>query len=90
MSDTIILMHAGDLPDISNEAHQHELLRTMSALSTNSGKNYAIYNDPDFTPAKGLTILPFPSVGPTGSQKVCDGHLMIGGNILKVAAYRLA
>lgn len=88
MSDTIILMHAADLPGISDEAHQHELLRTLSGLETNAGKNYAIYSDPDFTPEAGLVILPFPSVGPTGSSKICDGTLTIGGNMLKVSAYR--
>jgi hypothetical protein len=89
MSDTVILMHAGDLPGIANEAHQHELLRKLEALQTNMGKNYAIYEDPDFTPASGIVILPFPSVGPAGSTKICDGKLTIGGNLLKVTAYRL-
>jgi hypothetical protein len=89
MSDTIILMHAADLPGIATEAHQHELLRTLTGLATNSGKNYAVYDDPDFTPATGLVILPFPSVGPTGSTKLCDGKLTIGGNALQVTAYRI-
>ncbi|MBS0505507.1 MAG: hypothetical protein JSS55_17260 [Proteobacteria bacterium] len=89
MSDTIILMHGADLPAIATEAHQHELLRTVSGLQTNAGKNYAIYSDPDFTPASGIAILPFPSVGPTGSTKICDGTLAIGGHNLQVTAYRL-
>lgn len=89
MSDTIILMHAADLPGIANEAHQHELLRTLSGLQTNSGKNYAIYSDPDFTPTGGIVILPFPSVGPSGGAKICDGKLTIAENMLKVTAYRL-
>lgn len=88
MSDTIILMHAADLPGIADEAHQHELLRTLEDLRTSSGKNYAIYADPAFTPPSGLTILPFPSVGPTGSSKVCDGEVTIGGNEIKVTVYR--
>ncbi|TMJ11309.1 MAG: hypothetical protein E6G94_16325 [Alphaproteobacteria bacterium] len=89
MSDTIILMHASNLPGIAKEAHQHELLRTLAGLQTNSGKNYAIYSDPDFTPTAGIVILPFPSVGPAGSTKICDGELTIGGNRVKVTAYRL-
>jgi len=89
MSDTVILMHAADLPGIANEAHQHELLRSLEGLQTNMGKNYAIYEDPDFTPAAGIVILPFPSVGPSGSTKICDGKLTIGGNLLQVSAYRL-
>lgn len=88
MTDTIIIMHAADLPGIATEAHQHELLRSVAGLTTNSGKNYAIYLDPDFSPAKGITILPFPSVGPTGSAKICDGSLTIGGNVMQVTAYR--
>lgn len=88
MSDTIILMHAADLPGVANEAHQHELLRTLTDLRTNSGKNYAIYSDPDFTPNSGIVILPFPSVGPAGSAPICEGELTIGGNLLKVVAYR--
>jgi hypothetical protein len=88
MSDTIIRMHAADLPGIANEAHQHELLRTLEDVRTNSGKNYAIYSDPDFTPGSGIVILPFPSVGPAGSTHICDGELTIGGNAIKVAAYR--
>ena len=86
---TIILMHAPDLPGTATEAHQHELSRTLEALETNGGKNYAVYSDPDFTPATGLAILPFPSVGPAGSTKICDGHLTIGGQAIKVTAYRL-
>jgi hypothetical protein len=89
MSDTIILMHATDLPGTANEAHQHELSRTLEALETNSGKNYAVYSDPDFTPATGLAILPFPSVGPSGSTRICDGNLTIGDHAIKVTAYRL-
>ncbi len=91
MSDTIIRMHAAVLPGVATEAHQHELLRTLTGLETNSGKNYAVYSDPDFTPAKGIVILPFPSVGPLGSTKICDGKLTIGTppNALKVSAYRL-
>lgn len=89
MSDTIILMHAPDLSGIANEAHQHELLRTLEDLRSNAGKNYAIYADPDFTPSSGLVILPFPSVGPSGSSKVCDGEVTISGNEIKVVVYRL-
>ena len=89
MSDTIILMHAADVPGIAKEAHQHELGRTLSDLRTNEGKNYAIYSDPDFTPATGLSILPFPSVGPANSSKICDGELIIGGNVIKVVVYRV-
>lgn len=85
-----ILMHAADLPGIAREAHQCELLRTLKDLQTDSGKNYAIYEDPDFTPATGIVILPSPSVGPAGSTKICDGKLKIGPNIIKVNAYRLA
>lgn len=89
MSDTIILMHASDLPGIASEAHQHELLRTLASLQTNAGKNYAIFDDPQLTPGKGLAILPFPSVGPAGSTKVCDGKLTIADNILQVSVYRV-
>ena len=89
MTDTIILMHASDLPSLAEEAHQHELLRTLSGLETNNGKNYAIYNDPEFTPAGKLVILPFPSVGPNNSEKICDGTFTISGNQLKVSAYRV-
>ena len=88
MSDTIILMHAADLPGIATEAHQHELLRTLNDLRTNSGKNYAIYSDPDFTPNSGLVVLPFPAVGPSGSTPICDGELTIGGNLMKVVVFR--
>ena len=90
MSDTIILMHETDLPGIANEAHQHELLRRLEDLRTNAGKNYAIYADPEFTPTSGVVILPFPSVGPAGSTKICDGELVVGGNEMKVVAYRTA
>jgi hypothetical protein len=90
MSDTVILMHAADTAGIANEAHQHELLRTLTDLATNSGKNYAVYSDPDFTPTAGIVILPFPSVGPAGSTKICDGELTIGGSVQKVVAYRSA
>lgn len=91
MSDTIILMHTAALPGIATEAHQHELLRTLAGLETNSGKNYAVYSDPDFTPTNAITILPFPSVGPPGSVKICDGKLTVGTppSALKVTAYRL-
>jgi hypothetical protein len=89
MSDTIILLHAGDLPGIAGEAHQFELGRTLEDLETNNGKNYGIYDDPTFTPEGAIAILPFPSVGPAGSTKICDGRLLIDGNIQKVSAYRL-
>jgi hypothetical protein len=90
MSDTIILMHARDLPGIADEAHQHELLRTLETVQSNAGKNYAVYSDPAFTPASGLVILPFPSVGPAGSTKICDGKLLVGDNLTKVVVYRKA
>ena len=85
---TIILLHKTDLDALAAEVGSYELLRTLSALASNDGKNYAVYTDPDFAPDEDITILPFPSVGPTGSVKICDGTLTIGGNRLKVVAYR--
>lgn len=90
MSDTIIVLHATDLPGIAAEIRSYELLRTLAAVQTNQGKNYAIYDDPTFTPGTDLAILPFPSVGPTGSDTVCNGSLTIAGQIVKVTVYRLA
>ncbi|WP_077148737.1 hypothetical protein [Sphingopyxis sp. KK2] len=89
MSDTIIRMHAADLPGIAEEARRRERLRTLEALETSDGKNYAVYDDPTFSPDGDIVILAFPSVDPAGSSKLCDGHLKIGPNILKVTAYRL-
>jgi hypothetical protein len=90
MSDKIIELHKTNLPDLAKEARQVELLRVLKDLQTNGGKNYAIYEDPDFTPDTGIAILPAPAVSPQGATKICDGKLTLAGVPIKVTAFRLA
>jgi hypothetical protein len=90
MSDTIIVLHGHDLPGLATEARNHELLRSLKDLATNSDKNYAVYKDPAFSPDTDLVILPAPAVGPAGSTEICDGVLTVGGQPVKVTAFRLA
>ena len=90
MADQLIDAPGATLDAIARHIYDCELHRTLKGLSTNAGKNYATLNVPAPTPETGIVILPAPAVGPAGSKKICDGKLTIGGQSIKVTAFRLA
>jgi hypothetical protein len=76
-----------------NNAELHRQLKNdgdRPCLSTNGGKNFALFEIDVDTPDTELVILPAPAVPPTDSKKICDGTLTIGGLPIKVTAFRLA
>jgi len=89
VAEELILVHGADFPGMAQDIRSKEIRRKLKELSTNDGKNYATVKKSVPTPATGIVILPAPAVGPDGSKKICDGELTVGGQAIKVTAFRL-
>ena len=84
------ILPPGSLAEMAKDASDNELACRLKGLDAHQGKNYAIYEAPTATQSKGITILPAPAVGPTGSTKICEGKMMISpGSVIAVTAFRL-
>jgi len=97
MSDDLRQVPGNSLDRITRNVNNAELHRRLNSendperpcLSTNGGKNYALFETDVDTPDTELVILPAPAVPPDGSTAIGDGKLTIGGQRIKVTAFRL-
>ena len=90
MAERLYVLAGATLPTIAKNARHLELRRRLKDLSTKDGKNYGLFELSVEAPKTGIEILPSPAVPPTGSTKICDGHLTFGGAKVAVTAFRLA
>ncbi len=90
MAEQLMSADGATLDDIAEHIHTSELMRKLKRLLTDGTKNYAMLDKPSPSPRKEIKILPAPAVGPTGSTKICDGKLTVGGQAIDVTAFRLA